>query len=394
MTRNKINNSFFRQTPWCVIGNLACVYICYMVCRLAFLFVNWELYKGNLTYHSLGEILYGGWIFDNSAIFYTNSLYLLLVLLPLHYKERGAVRIITKWWFLFSNSLCIVMNLMDAVYFSYTQHRSTAIVFDEFKNESNLFTIFGIEVVKHWYLVLLAILLIVFLAKLYCDTRNIEKNKPLWKYYIRQSISLLVLVPVAIACMRGTFFNTATRPISISNALQYVNRPVETGIVLNTPFALLRTFNKKNVRIPRYFTNPMELDSLYSPVHQPADSTIAQKKNIVILIVESFAQEFIGALNKNLDNGQYHGYTSFTDSLLHHCLHYEESFSNSGFSIDAMPAVFSSIPRMEKPFVLTPFSLNRLTSLPGVLKGWGYGLLSRGSQWLNGISGLCTHSRI
>lgn len=376
MTRNKINNPILNnrlhQTPWCVICNLASVYICYTACRFAFLFVNWELYKGNLTWHSLSEILYGGWIFDNSAIFYTNSLYLLLVLLPLHYKERKPVRVITKWWFLLSNSLCIVINLMDAVYFSYTQHRSTAIVFDEFKNESNLSTIFGIEVVKHWYLVLLAILLIIFLTKLYCDNRSVKKDKPLWKYYIRQGISLLILVPLAIACMRGTFFNTATRPISISNALQYVNRPVETGIVLNTPFALLRTLGKKNIRIPRYFTNPAELDSLYSPIHQPTDSAVAQKKNIVILIVESFAQEFVGALNKHLDNGQYQGYTSFTDSLLRHCLYYEESFSNSGFSIDAMPAVFSSIPRMDKPFVLTPFSLNRLTSLPGILKDWGY----------------------
>lgn len=362
----------FQRTPGCVIGNLAVVYICYAVCRLAFLFVNWELYKDNLTWQSFSEILYGGWIFDNAAIFYTNSIYLLLVLLPLHYKERKPVRMITKGWFLLSNSLCIVMNLMDAVYFSYTQHRSTAIVFDEFKNETNLATIFGIEVVRHWYLLVVAILLIALLVKLYCDTLNMEKDKPLWKYYVRQTVSLVIIVPIAVCCMRGTFFNTATRPISISNALQYVNRPVETGIVLNTPFAILRTLSKKNIRIPRYFSNSAELDSLYSPVHHPIDSIAAQKKNIVILIVESFAQEFVGALNKHLDNGQYRGYTPFADSLLCHSLYYEESFSNSGFSIDAMPAVLSSIPRMDKPFVLTPFSLNSLSSLPGILKDWGY----------------------
>lgn len=219
------------------------------------------------------------------------------------------------------------MNLMDAVYFSYTQHRSTAIVFDEFKNETNLATIFGMEVVRHWYLLVVAILLITFLVRLYCDTLNMEKDKPLWKYYVRQTVSLMIIVPVAVCCMRGTFFNTATRPISISNALQYVNRPVETGIVLNTPFAILRTLSKKSIRIPRYFSNSAELDSLYSPVHHPIDSAAVQKKNIVILIVESFAQEFVGALK---------------------------------------------IPRMDKPFVLTPFSLNSLSSLPGILKDWGY----------------------
>ncbi len=376
MTKKKIDihniHQALQKTSWCIVFNLAAVYICYTICRFAFLFVNWELYKDNLTWQSFGELFYGGMIFDSSAIFYTNSLYLLLVLLPLHYKETRLVRVITKVWFLLTNSLCIIINLMDAVYFSYTQHRSTAIVFDEFKNETNLGTIFGIEVVRHWYLLILAVLLIVFLGKVYCDALNMEKSKPLWKYYVRQTLSLMIIVPLAICCMRGFFFNTATRPITISNALQYVNRPIETGIVLNTPFAILRTFGKKSIRIPRYFADPAKLDSLYSPVHQPIDSVSVQKKNVVILIVESFAQEFVGALNKHLDEGHYQGYTPFTDSLLCHSLYYEESFSNSGFSIDAMPAILSSIPRMDKPFVLTSFSLNKLTSLPAVLKNWGY----------------------
>lgn len=377
MTKNNISNltiqNELQKTPWCVIINLTAVYICYAICRFAFLFVNWELYKANLTWQSFSEILYGGWIFDSSAIFYINSLYLLLVMLPLHYKETRNVRMITKGWFLLTNSLCIIINLMDAVYFSYTQHRSTAIVFDEFKNENNLGTIFCVEVVRHWYLLVLAILLIASLGKVYRSAQKLENSKPLWKYYLRQTVSLLIIVPLAICCMRGSLLNTATRPITISNALQYVNRPIETGIVLNTPFAILRTLSKKSMPIPRYFSNHSEMDSIYSPIHQPIDSVPVQKKNVVILIVESFAQEFVGALNKHLDGGQYQGYTPFTDSLLYHSLYFDESFSNSGFSIDAMPAVLSSIPRMDKPFVLTSFSLNQITSLPGVLKDdWGY----------------------
>lgn len=373
MTNNMMNiHKELQRTPWCVIINLAAVYICYAICRFAFIFVNWELYKAHLTRQLFGEILYGGWIFDSSAIFYINSLYLLLVLLPLHYKETQPVKGIIKVWFVLTNSLCIIVNLIDAVYFSYTQHRSTAIVFEEFKNENNLGIIFGVEVLKHWYLLVLAILLIAFLVRVYRNAMCMENDKPIWKYYVRQTVSLLIITPLAVCCMRGTFFNTATRPITVSNALQYVNRPVEAGIVLNTPFAILRTLNKKSMPIPHYFTNSAELDSLYSPIHQPIDSVPVQKKNIVILIVESFAQEFVGALNRHLDKGQYQGYTPFADSLLCHCLYYEESFSNSGFSIDAMPAVLSSIPRMDKPFVLTSFSLNRITSLPGVLKDWGY----------------------
>ncbi len=361
----------FNTAPWCVLVNLAGVYLCYEICRFTFLFENWGFFRENLTWHSFGEILHGGWVFDTSAIFYINALYLLLVLFPFHYKEIKPVRIGIKWIFILSNAICIVANLADAVYFPYSKHRTTAIVFDEFKHENNLGTIFGIEFVRHWYLVLLAVLLIFFLIKLYRDALWPERAKPLWKYYGIQILSLAVCVPLAICGIRGGA-TTAIRPIAVSNAHQYVDHPMETAIVLNTPFAVIRTFRKDAPEIPVYFTDRAELNSLFSPVHYPADSVVIRRKNVVILIVESFGTEFIGALNRDLDNGTYRGYTPFLDSLSEHCLMFRETFSNSGFSIDAMPAVLASIPRMDRSFVLTPASLNAINSIASELKRSGY----------------------
>lgn len=356
---------------WNMLINLLWVYGYYEVCRLVFLFENWEFFRDSLTWKSFLEIQYGGLLFDTSAICYTNSLYILLVLFPLNYKETKAVKIMTRWVFIITNSISIVANLINTVYFSYTRHCITANVFDEFSNESNLGAIFSVELFKHWYLVLLAILLIWGLSRFYRDAFQ-TNYKPLKKYYLRYSIAFIIMFFSVVSGMRGALLTNRTRPIAIGNALRYTNRPMEANIVLNTPFALLRTITKEPLRIPVYFSEHAELERIYSPIHLPADSAEKRKKNIVILIVESFAQEFVGALNCHLDDGQYRGYTPFVDSLLQYSLTFRETFCNTGFSIDAMPAVLASIPRMDEPFVLTPYALNDITSIASELNKWGY----------------------
>ncbi|MDO4159074.1 MAG: sulfatase-like hydrolase/transferase [Prevotellaceae bacterium] len=360
------------NTPWNVIINLAMAYICYGLCRLTFILENWGLYHENLSFASLINIFKGGFVFDSSAIFYTNSLYILFVLLPLHYKETPVFHKITKWIFIIPNSICIIANLMDVAYFSLTQHRATALVFKEFENEGNIWQILGIESLRHWYLVVIAIALIFALVKFYRSSQTIEKSYPLKKYYIKQTILLIVTIPLAIGGMRGLSWSPAMRPIRIGAAHQYVNRPQEAAIVLNTPFSIIRTLTKNEINIPVFFKSHSELDSIFTPVHNPLNNVAQKKKNIVILIVESFAQEYVGSLNRTLDNGKYKGYTPFIDSLLNHSLTFEETFSNGGYSIDAMPAVLSSIQRMGNAYVLTQYSLNTINSLASELENWGY----------------------
>lgn len=370
--RALVGGKRYSAVPWCLLLNLLWVYLCYGICRVAFFLENRDLFQDPLTGKTVWDWLVGGFIFDTSAIAYTNGLYLLLVLLPFHWKETPQFRRVTKWVFVTVNALCLVANLMDTVYFPFRQTRTTATVFDEFKNETNLLEIFGVELFRHWYFVLLAAGMILFLVGCYRHARPLDAGRSLWRYYLSRILWLTVFVLLTIFGMRGCTFTTATRPISINDAHQYVRRPIETGIVLNTPFAILRTLRTKPLDTPTYFEDSTQLDLLYSPLHIPADTLPVRKKNVVILIVESFGREYIGSLNTHLDNGTYAGYTPFTDSLLKRSLSFSGTFSNSGFSIDAMPAVLASIPRMNKPYVVTPFSLNRLNSLATELKNWGY----------------------
>ena len=365
-------------SPLCFIINMAMVYIVYEICRLVFLAVNWSMFSDALTWQAFGEMLVGGWFFDTSAILYTNALYALMMLFPIHYKESSLYQKVAKWVFVVVNALSIVANLTDCVYFQYTTRRTTVTVFSEFKNENNLGGIFGVEILRHWYLVLIGVALIAALWYFYrmpkgeCPetVKRPYRLKPMVRYYVVQTVCLLVFVPFCVAGMRGGF-TTAVRPITISNANQYVERPQEAAIVLNTPFSLIRTIDKPIFEVPNYYTEK-QLDAIYSPIHHPSDTLVKRKKNVVVIIIESFGREYIGGFNKWLDGGKYKGYTPFVDSLMQHSATYLYSYCNGRKSIDGMPSILSSIPMFVEPFFLTPASMNNVSGLAGELKKEGY----------------------
>lgn len=366
----KINQAkAFYASPLALCVNLLLVYVCFWLCRVVFLLVN-RSYFTDLTFSHLVELFKGGLMFDTSAILYTNILYIILMLIPLHYKETGGYQRIAKIIFLVTNGAAIVMNLMDTVYFQYTNRRTTTSVFSQFGNEDNLLGIIGIELLRHWYLSLLAVLLIYGLFKFYKKPKPVQPGN-LWVYYPVHLTILLLAVPLCIFGMRGGI-GYDVRPITISNANQYVNRPIETAIVLNTPFSMYRTIGKKPFVNPGYFTDRKEMESLFDPVHYPSDSTEFRPMNVVVFIMESFGKEYFGSLNKSLDQGNYKGYTPFLDSLITQSLTFEYSYANGRGSIDGMPSVLSGIPRFVESFFLTPASLNKLSSIGGELKKKGY----------------------
>ena len=351
--------------------NLLLVYVVYALCRLAFLVTNWDTFAPGFAQLDTWRVIKGTLFFDTSAILYTNVLYALLMLLPLHYKERAAWQLVCKWLFVLTNSLCVVVNMADAVYFQYTGRRTTWTVFGEFGHEGNILSIVGKEVLHHPVVLLIGIALIALLWLGYVHPRSLSKApRPATPYYVTQVFMLGLFIPLCVAGMRGGF-TTAVRPITLSNANQFVNRPAEAALVLNTPFSMIRTATKKAFVDPKYYT-PDELNAIYSPLHRPGDALTPRHKNVVVIILESFGQEFVGALNPQLDGGRYKGVTPFLDSLIGVSTTYENSFANGRKSIDGMPSVLSSIPMFVEPFFLTPASLNHLSGLARELNGEGY----------------------
>lgn len=367
-----------------LLVNLLLAYAVYFIARIAFLLENYHLYADSMTTAHLLELLRGGIVFDTSAILYTNMLWMLMVLIPVCRKENPVYQSVCKWLFITINTLALVISLCDAVYFQYTMRRTTTTVFNEFSNENNLSSIFAEEALRHWYFFLLAGIVVWGLIKLYYQPRLHYKQLKWKPYTIVTLLSMLAFIPFCIAGMRGGW-TRQTRPITISNANNYCNHPSEAGIVLNTPFSLLRTIGKNHFEVPNYFDSEAELEQIYTPLHTPRSSTSeaaeprssllappSSQKNIVVFIIESFAREYIGALNTHLENGHYKGYTPFTDSLITHSLTYSHSYSNGRKSIDGMPSILSGIPMFVEPYFLSPYSNNTVSGIADCLNGKGY----------------------
>jgi phosphoglycerol transferase MdoB-like AlkP superfamily enzyme len=182
------------------------------------------------------------------------------------------------------------------------------------------------------------------------------------------------MIPLVIALVIGAArggYKHSTRPITISNAARYVETPRDVAIVLNTPFSFFRTFDKKALVKYKFF-NDEKLNSLYNPHYTPLKTKPFTNDNIVIIILESFAREYIGSLNRDLEGGTYQGYTPFIDSLINVSLTFDISIANGKKSIDAMPSILASVPSLETPYTISHYANNQINGLPTLLKRKGY----------------------
>ncbi len=347
--------------------NLLLAYVVYAIARVAYLLDNWSYFADSLTM----EVVQGGLVFDTAAILVTNIPYIVLMLLPLHLKETAFWHRLCQTVFVVVNGLALAVNLCDAAYFPFTLRRTTTTVFSEFGNEQNLGGVFFTETLRHWYFVVLFVVVVYGLWRLYVTPRLQARRLSWWRYDLTTLLSLAAVAPFVVAGIRGGFA-TAVRPITISNANQYVDRPTDAALVLNTPFSLYRTVGKAVFVVPQYFDDEQQMAAVFSPVHVPADTVPMTKKNVVVLIVESFGREYIGALNWNLENGKYRGYTPNVDSLIALSTTFEYSFCNGRKSIDGMPSILSSIPMFVEPFFLTPASMNQVSGIASMLGQKGY----------------------
>ena len=349
------------------------VLVLFFLCRILFFLLNKSLFPG-ISFSGWLAILHGGWVFDIAAMFYFNALFILLMLLPFPARSNTVYQKVIKYVFFTTNGLAILLNCIDFIYYRFTLRRTTRSVFGEFSHENNMGKLAGRFVLDFWYVALIFVLLIVLMIWLYnrVSIRKPQIPEKKLSFYLKAAIALPLAITLAVGGIRGDF-KYSTRPITISNAGEYVSSPNEMYLVLNTPFCIVRTWNVKRLEEMHYYPEE-EVGKIYSPIHYPkGDSTKPfQKKNVVIFILESWGKESVGAYNKDLDNGTYQGFTPFLDSLMAVSKVYWNSFASGRKSIDAIPSLLAGIPNGQDPFILTPYASDSLHGLPKILRDEGY----------------------
>ncbi|SHG54676.1 Phosphoglycerol transferase MdoB [Chryseolinea serpens] len=335
------------------------------VCRVFFYLFNINFFP-DMTIANFVRLMAGGLRFDLVTALYLNLLFILLMILPVDWRFNRYYQQTLKYIFFVTNGVALAMNVADFIYYRFTLRRTTADVFRQFDNETNLAGLWMRFVIDYWYATLF---LVALLAVMVCLYNTVKITGPQLKnrvaYYTLGGLAIPLIALGVVGGIRGGF-GESTRPITLSNAGEYVKDPRDISIVLNTPFALLRTLGKTKL-VPLHYFSDHELADLYTPVHHPHDTAAFRPDNVVVIILESFSKEFFGFFNKDKEGG-HGGYTPFLDSLIQHSRTYEYSFANGRKSIDGLPSVVASIPSLGVPYFLSPYSGNRINSLASLLK--------------------------
>ena len=361
---------FSRNIYIVLIYRILIILLLFSVSRAGFYVFNNKMFPG-LTAGEFLTIMRGGLLFDISATVYINMVFILFQLVPFDFRYGRKYQKSLAWLFFITNGVAFAANTADFVYYRFVFKRATSDIFGTFEGEPNILKMILRFLIDYWPATLFCITLWVVMVWLY---RRLEPVKPQPSNRTVYTIVNILMIPLAAGLMiggaRGSL-NESTRPISNSNAARYVKDPKNVAIVLNTPFSIFRTSGKKPLEKKNFF-NDEELKVLFDPHHIPSGDKPVKSENVVVIILESFGREYIGALNRDLDSGKYSGYTPFIDSLINVSLTFDVSLANGKKSIDAMPSILASIPSLETPYTISHYSNNQIEGLASHLKKKGY----------------------
>ncbi|MEG0931764.1 LTA synthase family protein, partial [Algoriella sp.] len=299
------------------------------------------------------DVFMGGLKFDLSVIGYINIVFAILHLIPGKFQENKKYQTILFYSFFLVNGLFISLNFIDYEYFRFIGRRSSfsMIIAEGMTNEiGGLIISYFVDYWKIPVFIFSSMLIFMFLLKK-INYQSVKKMST-----IGSLLSLVCIVLILFLMGRGI----DRKPLSIVDASKY--GPIGTSaLVLNTPFTVLKTLNKNESLKQTVYYKEDIANKIFNPI-QTFSYKNTNKKNVVILILESFGRE-------NIQRGQ----TPFLDSLITKSYYFENGFANGKLSIDAVPSIISSVPSlMNKSFISSSYALNSVYGLPKVLKDNGY----------------------
>jgi phosphoglycerol transferase MdoB-like AlkP superfamily enzyme len=344
-------------------------YLFYTIARILFFIYNSKLIKIN-SVSDFFSLEYHGLAFDTTTIIYINSLFILLSLLPLIVNTKKGFQRFLFYLYFITNLLAYAANFIDFIYYKYTFNRSTRASLDTLENESNKTRLFMNFLVEYWHVFLLFFLCAFLWIYLYKKVKILHyKHQPNMKFFVASMITFLLFTTLCIGGIRGDF-RKSTRPINLLDASRYVTDASQADFVLNTPFAIIRTWNTNTFKKVN-LVDKATIDSLLVPVKQYKNNP-KTKPNVVIFILESYAKEYIGSFNKDTKIPNYKGYSPFVDSLAQHSLIFTRGYANGYKSIHGMSSVLAGIPSFKDAFTSSPYPKQKIQSLVSILNGEGY----------------------
>ena len=340
---------------------LLAVWGVYTALRLLFWMLNGD-YTGAPTLQNL----WGGLIFDLSAMGFTLLFFTAFSLVPGRLVYTRAWQHWLLLLYLLSTVPFWVVGLGDLEYFKFTGKRSSGDVFGLLATEGGGLHLLPAFLRDYWYLFVAGIAFIALVVIVFRKTRPVMPVQPYTPAQLGlQGIVLVASVAVCVVLGRG---GLQLRPLSMPDVSRY-GEPRQFPLILNTTFTLLKSVGTAQIQPLPKQPAADDLAAFAPTLHRfTADSALCPGCNVVIVIVESFSKQFIGAEQDSLPSR-----TPFLDSLLGQSLSFRHSYANGKKSMEAMPSILCGIPAwMDAPLITSQYGNNRFTSLPQLLGERGY----------------------
>ena len=254
----------------------------------------------------------------------------------------------------------IFLNMWDSAYFSFSQRRTS---FDVFlfliqSPDNGLFRYFLVD--YFWIsLAALALITLFIFLDLYLSKKIKEIETPI-KF---QFLHLIMASAVFFVIGRWSF---GPKPLGVLDANKYTHSE-NVPFILNTAFVTLKTIQSEQFPSSSLI-DLKESYAYFNPIKSVQQTKQnSTSKNVVFIILESFGDKMIHQTINGIK------LTPFTDSLLNQSCYFKNGIANGKQSIEAIPAIFASIPNlMATPYILSSFCNNKLNGLPSILKTKGY----------------------
>ncbi|MBI4727059.1 sulfatase-like hydrolase/transferase [candidate division TA06 bacterium] len=358
------------------ILGLAYLLVSYELLRLGFLIANRQYFAGI----SAGQVLWAfvyGLRFDVSALLMLNAVILLLYNLPgFPGRQQWYSKIILALFWL-ANLAGFIVNLVDYGYFGFTQRR---LMFELFAMPKEIMHMVPGLIGGYWHSFLLlaaAIGLFIYTSrKLF---KKLDKSIHYRFNIFSEILSLLLITGLAVLGIRG---GLQSKPIRQNHAFFSQHRAAGY-LALNSTFTVLRSLSQP--KLGQFQFMPREqAQGLVEAMLRDSNETMAnreypflrqkqfpdseKKLNVAIFIMESWSAGQIGAIVGGPSA------TPFFDSLAQHGILYTNFMANSQRSLEAVPAILTSIPAFynNNSLIGSQAEMNRVLGLGHILLKRGY----------------------
>ncbi|MBO7490193.1 MAG: sulfatase-like hydrolase/transferase [Bacteroidales bacterium] len=351
------------------------------------------LNKGHFHIDGIGEwagIVWGFMRYAMATVTLVLVPFIVINIIPTNIRWKNWYRSLSNILYIIPVLVVVVVNQIDVAYFQFTYRRMSSEMFAYMGVGGDMGNLIPQFLVDYWPVSVSGVAIITLLL--------LSSHKTIFpafnEYGINRRndyIGLGFTLLLTLFLVRG---GAQRHFIELNDSARYCQMK-NTPLVLNSPYNIIRTLGVPDLTELNYMSDDEAL-SLFNPQFIPlADSTnrtaavsygdfhaksgkvsylgndsltYYRGKNIVIIILESFSQEYMGCYNEDLELS----FTPFLDSLAGKSLLFQGR-SNGKKSIESIPSVMASMPTlMDKPVLLSEYKKNDIVGLPMLLKKHGY----------------------